>query len=48
MKRLRSIIIPVASSDAALHADATDEESGFSPVVRLGAPHDPVCCARTS
>jgi hypothetical protein len=48
MKRLRSIIIPIASSDAALHADAADEESGFSPVVRLGAPHAPVCCARTS
>jgi hypothetical protein len=41
MERLRSSISPVASSDAALHADAADEESGFSSVVRLGA-HGPV------
>jgi hypothetical protein len=41
MNRLRSIISPVASSDVALHADAADEESGFSSVVRLGA-HGPV------
>jgi hypothetical protein len=40
MKRLRSSISPVASSDVALHADAADEESGFSSVVRLG-PHGP-------
>jgi len=46
--KLRSSISPVASSDGARHADAVDEESGFSPVVRLGAPHAPVCCARTS
>jgi len=36
MNRLRSIISPVASSDMALHADAADEESCFSSVVRLG------------
>jgi hypothetical protein len=48
INRLRSIIIPVASSDGALHADAADEESGFSSVVRLGAPHALFCCARTS
>jgi hypothetical protein len=46
--KLRSSISPVASSDGARHADAVDEESGFSPVVRLGAPHAPFCCARTS
>jgi hypothetical protein len=40
VNRLRSIISPVASIDVALHADAADEESGFSSVVRLGA-HDP-------
>jgi hypothetical protein len=40
MNRLRSSISPVASSDAALHADAAEEESGFSSVVRLGA-HGP-------
>ncbi len=40
MNRLRSSISPVASSDVALHADAADEESGFSSVVRLGA-HGP-------
>ena len=39
MNRLRSSIL-VASSDVALHADAADEESGFSSVVRLGA-HGP-------
>ena len=48
MNRLRSIISPVGSSDVALHADAADEESGFSSVVRLGAPHALFCCARTS
>jgi hypothetical protein len=40
VNRLRSIISPVASIDVALHADAADEESGFSSVVRLGA-HGP-------
>jgi hypothetical protein len=40
MNRLRSGIKPVASSHGALHADAADEESGFSSVVRLGA-HGP-------
>ena len=48
MHRLRSSISPVASSHGAWHADAADEESGFSPVVRLGAPLAPFCCARTS
>jgi hypothetical protein len=38
MNRLRSSISPTAS--VALHADAADEESGFSSVVRLGA-HGP-------
>jgi hypothetical protein len=47
INRLRSIIIPVASSDGVLHADAADEESSFSSVVRLGAPHALFCCART-
>jgi hypothetical protein len=37
---LRSSISPTASSDVALHANAADEESGFSSVVRLGA-HGP-------
>jgi hypothetical protein len=37
MKRLRSSISPVTSSDVASHADAAEEESGFSSVVRLGA-----------
>jgi hypothetical protein len=41
MNRLRSSISPVASSDAALHADAAEEEIGFSSVVRLGA-HGPI------
>ena len=40
VNRLRSIISPVASIDVAVHADAADEESGFSSVVRLGA-HGP-------
>ena len=40
MKRLRPSISPAASSHVALHADAADEESGFSSVVRLGA-HGP-------
>jgi len=44
MNRFRSIrgrsFSPVASSDVALHADAANEESGFSSVVRLGA-HGP-------
>jgi hypothetical protein len=48
INRLRSSISPVASSHGAWHADAADEESGFSPVVRLGAPLAPFCCARTS
>jgi hypothetical protein len=49
MNRLRSIrgrsLSPVACSDVALHADAADEESGFSSVVRLGAhrPRLAVC-----
>jgi hypothetical protein len=48
MERVRSSISHVASSDAALHADAVDEESGFSSVVRLGA-HGPVsACVRAS
>ena len=34
---LRSSISSAASSDVALHADAADEENGFSSVVRLGA-----------
>jgi len=38
MKGLRSSSISsAASSDVALHADAADEENGFSSVVRLGA-----------
>ena len=37
MKGLRSSISIAASSNVALHADAADEESGFSCVVRLGA-----------
>ncbi len=41
MERLRSRMSYIASSDVALHADAVDEESGFSSVVRLGA-HGPV------
>jgi hypothetical protein len=45
MERVRSSISHVASSDAALHADAVDEESGFSSVVRLGA-HGPVSLCR--
>jgi hypothetical protein len=45
MKRLRSSIGPVASSDVALHADAADEESGFSSVVRLGAHGPDSLCA---
>jgi hypothetical protein len=40
MNRLRSGIKRVASNDVALHADAANEESGFSSVVRLGA-HGP-------
>ena len=40
MYRLRSIIGPVACSDVASDADAADEQSGFSSVVRLGA-HGP-------
>jgi hypothetical protein len=44
-KRLRSIISPVASSDVTLHADAADEESGFSSVVRLGAHGPDALCA---
>jgi hypothetical protein len=45
MNRLRSSISPVASSDVALHADAADEESGFSSVVRLGAHGPDSLCA---
>ncbi len=45
MKRLRSSISPVASSDVELHADAADEESGFSSVVRLGALGPDSLCA---
>jgi hypothetical protein len=41
MSRLRSSFSHVASRDVALHADAVDEESGFSSVVRLGA-HGPI------
>ncbi len=37
MKGLRSSISIAASSNVALHADAADEESGFSCVVRLVA-----------
>jgi hypothetical protein len=48
MNRLRSIISPVASSDVALHADAADEESGFSSVVRLGAHGPDSLCAQAS
>jgi hypothetical protein len=39
--QLRSSIFPVASSDVSSHADASDEENGFSSVVRLGA-HGPI------
>jgi hypothetical protein len=45
MHRLRSSISPVASSNVALHADAVDEESGFSLVVRLGAHGPDSLCA---
>jgi hypothetical protein len=45
VNRLRSIISPVASIDVALHADAADEESGFSSVVRLGAHGPDSLCA---
>jgi hypothetical protein len=45
MVRLRSSISLVASSDVALHADAADEESGFSSVVRLGAHGPDSLCA---
>jgi hypothetical protein len=45
VNRLRSIISPVASIDVALHADAADEESGFSSVVRLGALGPDSLCA---
>jgi len=45
MNRLRSSISPVASSDVALHADAGDEDSGFSSVVRLGAHGPDSLCA---
>jgi hypothetical protein len=45
MKRLRPSINPVASSHMALHADAADEESGFSSVVRLGAHGPDSLCA---
>jgi hypothetical protein len=48
INRLRSSISPVASSHGAWHADAADDNSGFSPVVQLGAPLAPFCCARTS
>ena len=37
MKRLRSSISSVAPSKEASNADGADEESSFSPVVRLGA-----------
>jgi hypothetical protein len=37
VKRLRSSISPVAPRDVALGADAAEEESSFSSVVRLGA-----------
>ena len=37
-----SIIASLAPSDVASDADAADEESGFSSVVRLGAPHAPL------
>ena len=48
MTRLRSMswsVSSVASSDVALHADATDEESGFSSVVRLSAHSPDSLCA---
>ncbi len=44
MKGLRSSISSAASSDAALHADAADEENGFSSVVRLGARGPVLLC----
>ncbi len=40
LRSMRSSIAPVVPSHVALHADAADEESGFSSVVRLGA-HEP-------
>ena len=45
MNRLRSSIRTAASSDVALHADAADEERGFSSVVRLGARGPPAAVA---
>ncbi len=41
LRSMRSSIAPVAPVDVASDADAADEESGFSPVVRLVA-HCPV------
>jgi hypothetical protein len=43
-----SSISPVAYSGGRLYANAADEESGFSSVVRLGANGAPFCCPRTS
>jgi hypothetical protein len=37
LTRLRSSISSVAPSDEASNADGADEESSFTPVVRLGA-----------
>jgi hypothetical protein len=41
---LRSSISSAASSDVALHADAADQENGFSCVVRLGARGPVLLC----
>ena len=47
MKRLRSRIQSVAPSKKASNADGADEESSFSPVVRLGAQESHHCyCVR--
>jgi hypothetical protein len=45
LRSMRSSVSSVASSEVALHADAADEESGFSSVVRLGALGPDSLCA---
>jgi hypothetical protein len=45
LRSMRSSVSSVAPSEVALHADAADEESGFSSVVRLGALGPDSLCA---
>ena len=45
LRSMRSSIAPVAPIDVTSDADAADEESGFSSVVRLGAHGPDSLCA---